>query len=69
MKHETDCDTITNKLMDNKESLKQIIMLPVQKFIKRHDEPSNLRKFENGSPKWKIEVMRMYSPSEQVYGL
>jgi len=58
MKHETDCDTITNKLMDNKESLKQIIMLPVEKFIKRYDEPSNLKKFDHGSPKWKIEIMR-----------
>lgn len=37
-------------------------MLPVEKYIKKHEEVENLRKFETGSPKWKIEVMRLYTP-------
>lgn len=44
-------------------------MLPVEKFLKHKDNPSNLKKFEEGSAKWKVEIMRLYSPQDQVYGL
>jgi len=37
-------------------------MLPVEKYVKKHEEAESLRKFEQNSPKWKIEIMRLYTP-------
>lgn len=52
IKYEQDSQTILNGLMDQKQNLKTMIMMPPEKFIKKYGVPNNprLSEYEEGGP-------------------
>jgi len=69
LKYKTDTETILDELLNHKLSLKTMIMLPVEKYLKRLKEPLNIKEYDQGTPQWNIEVMRHYSVEDTIYGL